>query len=128
MIADRYVKIVLTVIALELLWLGVREGTPPVSAQQAPQRVVITGFQVGMQTYSAIPVAVVGGVKSVPPSLTSDLPNIEPLRVRITDPVLADIKQPVTVQTGNQPLTVQTGNKPILVDVVPAKPGLRPGL
>jgi hypothetical protein len=36
---DRYTKIVLTVIAIELLWLGLKTTAPPVEAQAAPTRV-----------------------------------------------------------------------------------------
>ena len=30
---DRYVKVVLTVIAIELFWIGIKDTAPPVSAQ-----------------------------------------------------------------------------------------------
>ena len=30
---DRYLRIILTIIAVELLWLGIRDLTPTVSAQ-----------------------------------------------------------------------------------------------
>jgi len=54
---DRYVKIILTVIALELLWIGVRDVAPPVSAQApapaaaaAPTAVVIRGIDIDGRT------------------------------------------------------------------------------
>ena len=40
---DRYVKIILTIIAVELLWIGLKDGATPVvaQAQRAPTSVVI---------------------------------------------------------------------------------------
>jgi hypothetical protein len=94
MVADRYVKLVLTVIAVELLWLGLRDA-PAAHAQQkaAPMEVVI--------------------VKS-----------LEPLVVRIPDPIQAQINGLVAV---SQPLTVRTGGEPLVVDVLPGRPTQRPG-
>ena len=116
MAADRYLKVILTVIALELFWLGVRETAPPVLAQQTPQPVVITGFRVGSQDYAMLPVAVVGGTRWTP--YGREIPQIEPLGVRVTQPIQAEIKQPITVQTGT---------KPLIVDAI-AKAGVRPGM
>ncbi|MGH9347477.1 MAG: hypothetical protein ACRD26_09455 [Vicinamibacterales bacterium] len=124
--ADRYLKCILTIIALELLWLGVRDASPPVMAQPAPAPVVVTGFRIGGQEYTTLPVAVVGGVQPLPG--VRELPGIEPLRVRVPESLQVDTRQPLRVQVGNQPITVQTGTKPLLVDAVPAKPGARPGL
>jgi hypothetical protein len=95
MVADRYVKVILTIIALELLWLGVREGATPAHAQQkpAPQEVVIVR-------------------------------SLEPLVVRVPDPIVAQVREAVSV---NQPLTVRTGGEPLVVDVMPGRPTQRPG-
>lgn len=125
MLADRYVKVILTIIAVELLWLGVRDAAPPVLAQPQPQAVVITGFRVAQGEYSAIPVAVVGGAQT--PAGGLQLPNTEPLGVRVTQPIHAEVKQPLTVNIGNQPITVQTGATPLAVDAV-TKAGARPGM
>jgi hypothetical protein len=127
--ADRYLKCVLTVIALELLWLGVRQA-PPALAQQKPEpmAVVITGVRIGTQNYTTIPVAVVGSVRPQSVPASRELPNIQPLSVNVPDPVQIDSRQPLAVQIANQPLTIQSGTKPLVVDVLPAKPGLRPGL
>jgi hypothetical protein len=113
MAVDRYVKVILTVIALELLWLGVRDTAQIVQAQtpQQPMQVVITGFKIGKQEYTTLPVAVVGSWKQVPEFREGHL--IQPL------PVVVDARQPLTVQTGNKPLSVES---------VPAKPSPRPGL
>jgi hypothetical protein len=122
---DRYLKFILTVIALELLWLGLKESAPRVLAQQQPAPVVITGFQLGKQVYTALPVAVVGGIGKPLPSAT-DLPFLEPLRVRVPDPVLVDSRQPLSMTIANQPVTVQTGSKPLAVDAI-FKTGTAPG-
>ena len=42
-IPDRYLKIVLTIIAIELLWLGSSGGSPRLDAQSGAMPVVITG-------------------------------------------------------------------------------------
>jgi hypothetical protein len=124
--ADRYLRFILTVIALELLWLGVREAAPPVLAQQQPMPVVITGFQLGKQVYTTLPVAVMGGVGRPLPS-ANELPFVEPLRVRVPDAVQVDTRQPLGVTIANQPVTVQTGSKPLAVDAI-FKTGTAPGL
>lgn len=115
--ADRYLKVILTVIACELLWLGVRDTAPPVQAQAQPAPVIVTGFRSGDRDFSAIPVAVVGEVRAV--AGHSALPNVEPLKVRVLEPVRFDSREPLTVQTGAKPLSVES---------VPARPGARPGL
>jgi hypothetical protein len=114
--ADRYLKIVLTVIALELGWLGIRD-VAPVSAQQqsGPMPVVVTGFKAGTREYMMLPVVVVGGLRSIPG--VTDIPGVEMLSVRVPEPVKFDNRQPITVQTGT---------KPLLVDAI-VKPGARPG-
>ena len=60
---DRYLKVVLTVIAVELGWMGFNLAAAPVTAQGpaaqiAPTRVVITGIDMG-----AVPVQAIGVVK-----------------------------------------------------------------
>ncbi len=130
MSGNRYLKFILTVIALELGWLVVRESAPPALAQQQPQQpaaVVITGFRIAGQDYPVLPVAVAGGLDSSS-ALRRDLPFVEPLKVQMSDPVRLDARQQLTVQIGNQPLTVQTGTRPLSVESVPARPGLKPGL
>jgi hypothetical protein len=132
MTADRYLKFILTVIACELLWFGIRDSAPPVAAQEKPMPVVVTGFRIGTQDYTTVPVAVVGAWQTVPgyrePHMT------QPLKVQVTDPIRIDtrqplaIQQPLTVQTGQQPFIVQTGTRPLSVESVPARPGPRPGL
>jgi hypothetical protein len=64
--ADRYLKIVLTVIALELLWLIAGTVVKPVSAQVAATPVVITGVQFETGDAAFLPVAVRGTVTVAP--------------------------------------------------------------
>ena len=129
MSADRYLRFILTIIAVELLWLGTRDAAAPAFAQQKPEptEVVITGVRIGKQEYTTLPVAVAGSVR--PNSIPSyrELPNLQPATVRVSDPVPIEARQPLIVTVGNQPLTVQSGMNPLVVDVVPARPGLKPG-
>lgn len=127
MAADRYLKVILTLIALELLWIGVKGNAPPVLAQQEPSSVVVTGFRIGKQDYTALPVVVVG---SVPPSSipsSREPAGIQGLSMRVVEPVVIEARQTLPVQVNNQPLTVESGSKALMVDVVPARPGVRPG-
>lgn len=128
MSADRYLKVILTVIALELGWLALRDGAPTVGAHQTsaqPMPVVITGFRIADQDYTTLPVAVVGAWKAVPGH--REFHMMQPLQVRVSDPVQLDARQPIAVQNGPQPFIVQTGMKPLAVESVPARPGVRPG-
>jgi hypothetical protein len=65
---DRYVKVVLTVIALELLWLSVGGSSPPVSAQPAPIPVIITGIRLEPSPEVTLPVSVHGMVTVAAPA------------------------------------------------------------
>jgi hypothetical protein len=59
---DRYLRFVLTLIALELLWLAAAGVPTPVSAQDDATPVVITGIQLEPGGRGAVPVAVRGSV------------------------------------------------------------------
>jgi hypothetical protein len=83
--ADRYLKVILTVIAIELLWIGVRDMAPPVAAQGAG-RVVIAGIDLADD--AALPVAVVGSYETIPFRLRTRVQNsLMPLTTRIQGPV-----------------------------------------
>lgn len=131
MSADRYLKAILTVIALELFWLGVRDASPVLAQpKQEPMPVVIAGVRIGTQVYSTLPVAVVGATRTATIPAGRELPAVQPLGVQadIREPVAVQVgNQSLTVQVANQPLTVQSGVQPIVVDVLPAKPSIRPG-
>ena len=55
MSANRYLNTVLTIIAIELGWLAIAHLGVPVSAQQPPTRVVITGVELNPD--ESLPVA-----------------------------------------------------------------------
>ena len=119
--ADRYLKLILTVIALELFWIGIKDLTVPVSAQAAPTRVVITGVEMEAATY--LPVAVVGNVTTIPVPLRSSL---EPLTVRVGSPVQIDTQQRPLKIEADQPLKIEA-DRPLKVETVRYTPGDRPG-
>ena len=128
MSADRYLRFILTIIAVELLWLGLRGAAVPALAQQKaePTSVVITGVRIGSHEYTTLPVAVVGSIR--PNSIPShrELPNLQPASVRVSEPVQIDPRHPLAVTIANQPVTVQTGAKPLAVDAI-FKTGVAPG-
>jgi hypothetical protein len=74
--SDRYLKIVLTAIALELLWLAA-SAARPVAAQPSAMPVVITGIQLD-PLVEALPVIVDG-----PVLITAD----EPLKIEADRPL-----------------------------------------
>ena len=130
--ADRYLRIVLTIIAVELGWLGLKDAvSTPASAQAQPAstRVVITGVDLPTRT-QFLPVAITGSVQGVAsPSWASPdrlrvEPGTQPLRVEAGDRALrvdvggtitARIAEPIKVDT-SQPLdvraVVQTSARP----------------
>ena len=123
---DRYLRIVLTVIAVELAWIGAKDlVTTPVVAQTAPAatRVVITGVDLQNRA-QALPVAIAGGVHGVdtPRWATADVVRVEsgdrPLRVEFPGTVNARIVEPVHVDT----------SRPLDVKSVQASGAARPGL
>ncbi len=128
MSADRYLRFILTIIAVELLWLGMRDAAAPALAQQKPEPtpVVITGIRIGSQEYTTLPVAIAGSIRPNAIPSHRELPNLQPASVRVSDPVQIDTRQPFGVTIANQPVTVQTGAKPLSVDAI-FKTGSAPG-
>lgn len=122
--ADRYLKVVLTVIAVELLWLGVKDLGPPVLAQAgqaAPMRVVVVG--VDMRPADGIlPVAVAGSYRQIPEAARAML---EPLQVRVSGPVVIESRGVLKIEA-DRPLKIEA-DRPLRVESVPYTPGVRPG-
>lgn len=127
---DRYLKAVLTIIALELGWLALTQGAAPVLAQRAPQGqpVVITGIQLTDQS-AFLPVGVMGQYRSVPAGNGVILGNIKvdqgqnPLRVHVDTtpaPLRVDLPVPIVVN-------VEPGQRPIRTEEVNYRPAQRPG-
>jgi hypothetical protein len=110
---DRYLKIILTVIAIELAWLGVKDLAPGVAAQAAATPVVITGVQIEGNDGGFVPVAVVGGYRNIPRG--NGL--LQPLTTRIEGPVAVDLPMPVKVEA----------DVPLPVQQVDYTPRVRPG-
>jgi len=93
MAVDRYTKVVLTVIAVELLWLGVRDLAPPVSAQAgaAPTQVIIRGIDMNQVGSAYLPVGIVA---SRPVKVEAD----QALRVEVQGAVKVEADRPIPVQ------------------------------
>lgn len=113
---DRYLKAVLTVIALELAWIGVKDIATPLSAQAnnpAPTSVIIRGIQIdnpNVRLRNAIPFY-----------------QLEPMLVTSTvqQPVTIVAARPIPI-TGALPLKIEV-DRPLPVENVGYKPGLKPG-
>jgi hypothetical protein len=121
--ADRYLKVVLTIIALELAWIGFKNFSDPASAQDAPARVVIAGIDIDAARPVYLPVAVVGSIKTIPAPLRA---SIDPLSVRVNAPVQIDTQQRPLKIEADKPLKVEA-DKPLPVETVRYTPGARPG-
>ena len=100
---DRYLRIVLTVIAIELAWMGMKDVIPTaVEAQAGATRVVITGVDLPNRT-QFLPVAVAGTVRgtTTPPWATLDVlrTDIGTINARIVDPIRIDTTRPLDVKS-----------------------------
>jgi hypothetical protein len=104
---DRYLKVILTIIAVELLWLGVKDIGTPVSAQAGPQPVVITGIAL-TDPRGALPVL-----------------SAAPLLVDVDRPLPIVGAAPLKVEA-DKPLPIEAA-RPLLVQSVPYTPGRTPG-
>ena len=123
---DRYVKIILTIIAAELLWIGLKDGATPVvaQAQRAPTSVVITGIELSGPEAGFLPVAVVGGYRRIPAAAREAVD-------RLTTEVTAE--RPM--QGGNRAAAGRdrtghgrvTAERPLRVESVPYTPSKGPG-
>jgi hypothetical protein len=109
---DNYTRVVLTVIAVCLVYLCAREAAPAVVAQEqdAPTRVVITGIALEQGgPASALPVGVVGEMR-LAGSTFSPFP-LQPVRVRIADAVEIHTTRPIKVEA-DEPLPVRAVREP----------------
>jgi hypothetical protein len=124
---DRYLKIILTVIAIELGWLGVKDMAVPVSAQQTQQNqqnppltpVVIRGIDLpcGGNTINCretfLPVSVTRATS--------------PVRVTVDAPLPVDARGTVRIRQ-DQAIIVETGDRPLMIQSVPPTAAPRPGI
>jgi len=119
MTADRYLKAVLTIIAIELGWMAFHQGATPVTAQAAPTPVVITGVEMGNDR-GFLPVAVLG--------------QMRPERTRAFQPLDAVIRNERVPVSVAQPVDVRPigainiySDKPLKVENVGYTPAQKPG-
>jgi hypothetical protein len=104
MARDRYLELILTIIALELLWLGVKDTATVVAAQAAATRVVIAGIEVDTAG---------GRLPFVPVGIAGSFPNVPPAAAFALRPLTARVEGEVTVQS-RRPLKVEA-DKPLPV-------------
>jgi hypothetical protein len=121
---DRYLRAILTIIAIELLWLGVKDIGTHVSAQArpAPTPVVITGVDIS-------PTATTDPTRSSLPVHTDSVVRVEAsnvIKVEANRPIPVMSAAPLKVEA-DQPLVVETGARPLKIDAVPYTPGQKPG-
>jgi hypothetical protein len=124
---DRYLKIILTVIAIELGWLSVKDVAVSVSAQQTQQNaqtagvtpVVIRGIDVpcGGNTINC-------RETSLPVSVTR---TTAPMRVTVDAPLPVDARGTVRIRQ-DQAIIVETADRPLLIQSVPPTSAPRPGI
>ena len=125
---DRYLKIILTIIAVELLWLGVKDLGVPVSAQsnrdpmpvvlvnREPMPVVVRGIQLPRTAANRV-------VDALP------MYGVEALTVTSTSqrPVMIETVRPMPI-VGSAPLRIEVDrDRPLPVENVGYKPGAKPG-
>jgi len=113
--ADRYLKIILTIIALELGWIGFNQAAAPVAAQANATPVILRGIDLG-NTEAYLPVGIVGAYRQVP---TTAIPTMERMTVRV------DASAPLNVRT-IAPVEIDN-RRPLKVENVGYTPGQKPG-
>ena len=106
MTVDRYTKLLLTVIALELGWIALSGVGVPVSAQRnEPTPVIIRGVEGAPGKEVFIPVTLVGSTR--------------PIEIVAPQPMKIEADRPIPVETGGEPLLIRTVSDP---------PAVRPGV
>ena len=117
---DRYLKVILTIIACELAWLGVKDLGTPVAAQTAPTQnatpVVITGIEMRGRVNNAIPI-----VQTEPLEISS----ARPIVIEANRPLQIEAVRPIPIR-GTVPLKIEV-DRPLPVENVPYRPSQRPG-
>ena len=126
--SDRYLKIVLTVIAVELFWLGVKDIGIPLRAQQPAAAQAAQPGQPPAKTPPAqAPMPVVIKAIEIETPVRGALPvySAMPLSVEVTGPVRIEADEPIAIVT-NTPLKVEA-DRPLPVESVPYTPAKKPG-
>jgi len=114
MTVDRYTKLLLTIITLELGWIAIGNAGVQVSAQRNdPTPVVIRGVEGAPGKEVFIPVTLVGAPATINVTAT------RPLEVVAAQPVKIEADRPIPVETSGEPLLIRTVSDP---------PAFRPGV
>ena len=109
---DRYTKLLLTIIALELGWIAISNaGVQGSAARNEPTPVIIRGVEGAPGKEVLIPVTLVGA----------------PVRVEAARPLEVVSAQPLKIEA-DRPIPVETGNEPLLIKTVSDPPAFRPGV
>jgi hypothetical protein len=123
--ADRYLKVILTIIAVELGWIAVQHTGTAVSAQQTPTPtpVVITGIELQERT-DFLPVSVLGQARNVPAELAGRFRPLD-TAVRNDQSIPVSIPLPIDVRAIGT-VRIDT-SRPLKVENVGYTPAPRPG-
>ena len=125
MLRDRYLKIVLTVIAIELGWIALKDTAVNVSAQNQPNQqatsVVIRGIDLPCQG-----AANNANCRETMLPVSVNRANV-PMRVTVDAPLPVDARGTVRIRQ-DQAILVETGDRPLLIQSVPPTAAPRPGI
>jgi hypothetical protein len=121
--ADRYLKVILTIIALELGWIALQQSGTAVSAQQTATPVVLTGIDLQEQT-DYMPVSILGQARSVPGPLAGRFRPLD-TAIRNEQSIPVSIPLPIDVRTVGT-IRIDT-SRPLKVENVGYTPAPRPG-
>jgi hypothetical protein len=119
-VTDRYLKIILTIIAVELGWLCIQSATPGVAAQATATPVLIKGIDVDLAGGAFLPVAVVGSFRDAPTD-----GRLQPLTTRVNGIAMGPADRPLKTEM-DRPVKVES-DKPLKVQNVDYTPSPRPG-
>jgi hypothetical protein len=114
MTVDRYTKLLLTVIALELGWIAINGAGVSVSAQRnEPTPVVIRGVEGAPGKEVLIPVTLVAAPTAI--------------RVEAARPLEVVSAQALKIEA-DRPIPVETSGEPLLIKTISDPPAYRPGV
>ena len=122
---DRYLKIVLTVIALELGWIAVKDAAVPVSAQQ-PQtvRAIVAGVDIDPDAVQRGALPIVVRPQDAALRIQADAPG-RPLKIETDRPIKVEGDRPLPISI-DRPVKVEA-DQPLKIEQVPYTPGRVPG-
>jgi hypothetical protein len=114
--SDRYLKAILTVIALELLWIGAKDAGTPLGAQAQPAPAAAA---------QPAPAAAASPMPVVIKAIEIDAPTRGALPVFSALPLGVEVSGPVKIEA-DQPIRVEV-ERPLPVKSVPYEPARTPG-